>query len=164
MSSNGIIHRRTITKNKDVAYQFFEAYNQQDIERMGQSVSGSNNNYSFHLPGMPSMDWNGHKQLLAALINAFPDFHHTLEDVVAEGNKVAVRFTITCTHRGEFQGIPPTEKQISIGGTDFLTIVDGKITKEWVSVDMMGWMQQLGVIPTTPPSSSAATDSSTSGP
>ena len=151
-------------KNKDVAYQFFEAYNRQDIERMGQLVSGSNNNYSFHLQGMPSMDWNGHKQLLAALINAFPDFHHNLEDVVAEGNKVAVRFTITGTHRGEFQGIPPTGKQVSIGGMDFLTIVDGKITEEWVSVDMMGWMQQLGAIPATPTSSSAATDSSTSGP
>ena len=110
------------------------------------------------------MDWNGHKQLLAALINAFPDFHHKLEDVVVEGNKVAVRFTITCTHRGEFQGIPPTGKQVSIGGMDFLTIVDGKITEEWVSVDMMGWMQQLGAIPATPTSSSAATDSSKSGP
>ena len=149
-------------KNKDVAYQFFEAYNRQDIERMGQLVSSSN--YSFHLPGMPSMDWNGHKQLLSALINAFPDFHHKLEDVVAEGNKVAVRFTITGTHRGEFQGIPPTGKRVSIGGTDFLTIVDGKITEERVFVDMIGWLQQLGAIPATPLSSSDATDSSISGP
>jgi steroid delta-isomerase-like uncharacterized protein len=140
-------------KNEDVAYQLFEAHNRQDIEKMGQLVSSSNNNYSFHLPGMPPMDWNGHKQLLAALFNAFPDFYHKLEDVVAEGDRVAVRFTITATHRGEFQGIPPTGKQISIGGTDFLTIVGGKITEEWVSVDMMGWMQQLGVIPTTPASS-----------
>jgi steroid delta-isomerase-like uncharacterized protein len=140
-------------KNEDVAYQLFEAHNRQDIEKMGQLVSSSNNNYSFHLPGMPPMDWNGHKQLLAALFNAFPDFYHKLEDVVAEGDRVAVRFTITATHRGEFQGIPPTGKQISIGGTDFLTIVGGKITEEWVSVDMMGWMQQLGVIPTTPVSS-----------
>jgi steroid delta-isomerase-like uncharacterized protein len=95
------------------------------------------------------MDTNN---FLSALFNAFPDFHHKLEDVVAEGNKVAVRFTITGTNRGEFQGIPPTGKQISIGGTDFLTLVDGKITEEWVSVDMMGWMQQLGVLPSTPPS------------
>ena len=140
-------------KNKDVAYQLFEAHNRQDTEKMGQLVSSSNNNYSFHLLGMPPMDWNGHKQLLADLFNAFPDFYHKLEDVVAEGDRVAVRFTITATHRGEFQGIPPTGKQISIGGTDFLTIVGGKITEEWVSVDMMGWMQQLGVIPTTPASS-----------
>jgi steroid delta-isomerase-like uncharacterized protein len=140
-------------KNKDVAYQLFEAHNRQDIEKMGQLVSSSNNNYSFHLPGMPPMDWNGHKQLLAVLFNAFPDFYHKLEDMVAEGDRVAVRFTITATHRGEFQGIPPTGKQISIGGTDFLTIAGGKITEEWVSIDMMGWMQQLGVIPTTPVSS-----------
>jgi steroid delta-isomerase-like uncharacterized protein len=140
-------------KNKDVAYQLFEAHNRQDTEKMGQLVSSSNNNYSFHLLGMPPMDWNGHKQLLADLFNAFSDFYHKLEDVVAEGDRVAVRFTITATHRGEFQGIPPTGKQISIGGTDFLTIVGGKITEEWVSVDMMGWMQQLGVIPTTPASS-----------
>ncbi len=150
-------------KNKDVTYQFFEAYNRQDIERMGELVV-SRNNYSFHLPGMPSMDWNGHKQLLSTLINAFPDFHHKLEDVVAEGNKVAVRFTITGNHKGEFQGIPPTGKQVSIGGTDFLTIIDGKITEEWVFVDMIGWLQQLGAIPATPLSSSDATDRGISGP
>ncbi len=132
-------------KNKDMAYQFFEAFDRQDTERMGQLVS--NSKYSFHLPGMPTLDWNGHKQLISAITNAFPDFHHKLEDMVAEGNRVAVRFTITGTHQGEFQSIPPTGKQVSFDGTDFLTIVDGKIAEEWVIVDVMGLMQQLGAIP-----------------
>lgn len=96
------------------------------------------------------MDWNGHKQLIGAIIRAFPDFHHNLEDMVAEADRVVVRFTITATHKGEFQDLTPTGQQVSFGGIDFLTMVDGKITEERLVVDMMGWMQQLGAIPTTP--------------
>ena len=96
------------------------------------------------------MDWNGHKQLIGAIISAFPDFHHNLEDVVAESDKVAVRFTITTTNKGEFQSLTPTGKQVPFGGMDFLTMVDGKITEERLVVDMMGWMRQLGAISTTP--------------
>ncbi len=134
-------------KNKEVVYQFFEAFDRQDTERMGQLVSSTN--YFFHFIGMPPMDWNAHKQLIHAIVRAFPDFHHKLDDMVAEGDKVAVRFTITGTHQGEFQRIESTGKQVYFGGMDLLTVVDGKITEEWVVVDMMGWMQQIGAIPTT---------------
>jgi predicted ester cyclase len=104
------------------------------------------------------MDWNGRKQFVAAAIKAFPDIAHHILDIVAEGVKVAVRFKITGTHKGEFQGIPPTGKEVSIDGTDFLTIIDGKIVEEWLNSDMMGLMQQIGGIPTPP---SAASGSST---
>jgi steroid delta-isomerase-like uncharacterized protein len=134
-------------QNKQVVHQFFDAYNRHDAERMSQLVS-SNTNYFFHLPGMPlSMDWNGRKQFVAAAIKAFPDIDHHILDTVAEGDKVAVRFNITGTHKGEFQGIPPTGKEISIDGMDFLTIIDDKIAEEWLNSDMMGLMQQIGAIP-----------------
>jgi steroid delta-isomerase-like uncharacterized protein len=147
-------------KNKEVIYQFFEAFDRQDIERMGQLVSSSNN-YSFHFPGMQPMDWSEHKQLIGAIIRAFPDFHHNLQDMVAEGDKVAVRFTITGTHQGEFQGVAPTGKQVSFSGMDFLTVIDGKITEERLVVDMMEWMQQIGAIPTIPPPAGGGGGSST---
>jgi steroid delta-isomerase-like uncharacterized protein len=134
-------------QNKQVVHQFFDAYNRQDVERMSQWVS-SNTNYFFHLPGMPfPMDWNGRKQFVAAAIKAFPDIDHHILDIVAEGDKVAVRFNITGTHKGELQGIPPTGKEVSIDGMDFLTIIDGKIAEEWLNSDMMGLMQQIGAIP-----------------
>ncbi|MDQ3908838.1 MAG: ester cyclase, partial [Thermoproteota archaeon] len=75
---------------------------------------------------------------------------------VAEGDRVAVSINLTGTHKGEFQGIPPTGKQISFTAMDILTIIDGKVTEEWATADMMGLMQQIGAIPTR----SASSDSS----
>ena len=131
--------------NKQVVGRFFEFYNAHDIESMGHLISSSN--YSFQFPGMPPMDWNGHKQFIVGIIRAFPDFHRNVTDVVAERDKVAVRFNITGTHKGELQDIPPTGKQVSLEGTEFFTIVDGKILEEWVIVDMIGLLQQVGAIP-----------------
>lgn len=138
-------------QNKQVVRHFFEAYNAHNAEKMGQLLS-SNTNYLFHVAGMPlPMDWNGRKQFVAAVIKAFPDINHHILDEVAEGDKVAVRFNITGTHKGEFQGIPPTGKEISIDGTDFLTIADGKIVEEWLNSDIMGLMQQIEAIPSASP-------------
>jgi steroid delta-isomerase-like uncharacterized protein len=133
-------------QNKQIVRQYFEVSNGHDIERMGQLVSRTN--HSFHFPGMAPMDWNGHKQLFTAFVSAFPDLHRNIEDMVAEGeDKVAVRFNVTGTHKGELQGIPATGKEVSFSGMDFLTIIDGKVSEEWITVDMMGLMQQIGAVP-----------------
>jgi steroid delta-isomerase-like uncharacterized protein len=87
------------------------------------------------------------KQFIAAINNAFPDLHNNIVDMVAEGDKVAVRFDVIATHKGEFLGIPPSGKKVSFGGTAFLTIIDGKVSEEWATADMMGLMQQIGAIP-----------------
>jgi steroid delta-isomerase-like uncharacterized protein len=134
-------------QNKQVVRQFFEALNRQDTERIVQLVSSTN--YSFHFPGMPPMDWKGDKQFIAAINNAFPDPRNNIVDMVAEGHKVAVRFNVTATHKGKFQNVPPTGKEVSFSGMAFLTLRDGKITEEWATADMMGLMQQIGAIPTT---------------
>ena len=133
-------------QNKHVVRQFFEAFDRHDTERIGRLVS--NTDYTFHFLGMPPMDWNGHKQFIIAITNAFPDVHHEIVDIVAEGeDKVADRFNITGTHKGEFQGISPTGKKTSFGGMQFCTIKNGKIIEIWANVDMMGMMQQIGAIP-----------------
>jgi steroid delta-isomerase-like uncharacterized protein len=132
-------------QNKQVVRQFFEAADRQDIDRMGQLVSSTN--YSFHFPGMPPMDWNTHKQFFTAFTSSFPDLCHEIVELVAEEDKVAVRFNVTGTHKGELQGIPPTGKKVSFGAMDFITLMNGKIAEDWLSVDMMGLMQQIGAIP-----------------
>ena len=97
-------------KNKQVVRQFFEAFDRHDTERMDQLVSSSN--YSFHFLGMPPMDWNGHKQFIVAVTNAFPDVHHDIVDMVAEGeDKVEIRVINTGTHKGEFLGIRQLTKK-----------------------------------------------------
>jgi predicted ester cyclase len=80
--------------------------------------------------------------------------------MVAEGDKVAIRLNVTGTHKGEFQGIPPTGKKLSLYEMGFITIIDGKITEGWISADTMGLLQQLGALP---PLSPANISSSTAG-
>jgi predicted ester cyclase len=78
---------------------------------------------------------------------AFPDSYFTVEDMVAEGDKVATRKTFHGTHRGEFLAIPPTGQQISIGLIDIVRVADGKVVEHWSIADNLGMMRQLGVIP-----------------
>jgi steroid delta-isomerase-like uncharacterized protein len=132
-------------QNKQLIRQYFEAYDRQDTERIGRLVSS--NNYSFHIPEMPPMDWNGTKQLYAAIWSTFPDLHHDILDIVAEGDKVAVRYNIIGTPKGELQGIAPTGKEVSFSAMEFITLNDGKVAEEWEVTDTMGLMQQIGAIP-----------------
>ena len=90
----------------------------------------------------------GAKQAIGMLRTAFPDLRITIEDMVAEGDKVAMRGSMTGTQNGEFMGIAPTGKSCTF---DLITIDrfrDGKVVEHWEQVDMMGMMQQLGVTPT----------------
>jgi steroid delta-isomerase-like uncharacterized protein len=144
-------------KNKQIVRQFFELLDRHDTDRIGQLLVSSTN-YYFHIGGMPSVDWNEHKGILTGVNNAFPDLHHEIVDMVAERNKVAVRLNVTGTHKGEFQGIPPTGKKLYLYEMGFITIIDGKITEGWISADTMGLLQQLRALP---PSSPANTSSST---
>src|SRR5215211_6448024 len=144
-------------QNKQVVRRFFEALNRQDTERMDQLVSS--NRYSLHFSGMPPMDWNGNKkEFLAPFNKAFPDLRRHIVDMVAEGDKVAVSINVTGTYKGEFQGIPATGKQVSFTVMDILTIIDGRVTEEWATADMMGLMQQIGAIPARSASNSNSSD------
>jgi len=78
---------------------------------------------------------------------AFPDIHVTVEDQVAEGELVATRATVRGTHKGEFTGIPPTGKQVTVTALSICRIADGKIVENWDNWDRLGLMQQLGAIP-----------------
>jgi len=87
------------------------------------------------------------KQLTTVLRSAFPDFKATINDLIAEGDKVVIHMTWNGTQQGEFMGIPPTGKRISVGIFDILRIAEGQIVEHWGLMDRMAMMQQLGVIP-----------------
>jgi steroid delta-isomerase-like uncharacterized protein len=89
----------------------------------------------------------GLKQLITMVREAFPDWSYTIEDMVTEGDKVAIRWIAQGTHRSHFLGIPPTSKQVKVPGINIERIVDGKIVEWWHNFDMLGWLQQLGVVP-----------------
>ena len=79
---------------------------------------------------------------------AFPDIHVTIEDMVAEADKVIARLTFRGTHRGEFQGIPPTNKEVTWTGIWIYRVANGKFVERWHNYDMLGLLRQLGAIPT----------------
>jgi steroid delta-isomerase-like uncharacterized protein len=98
-------------------------------------------------PGLPR-DREGVKQLTVMLRSAFPDLKATIEDIVAEGDKVVVRQTWTGTHTGgEFMGVPRSGKAVAIGVIDIIRIAGGKFVEHWGQMDSMGMMQQLGAVP-----------------
>ncbi len=80
---------------------------------------------------------------------AFPDGQMTIEDLVAEGDRVVARTTFNGTHQGEMQGIPATGKAVSVSGITIFRLDNGKIAEGWLVNDNLGLMQQLGVIPAT---------------
>lgn len=131
-------------QSKEMIHQYFEFHNQKDLQKIEKLVTPG---HRFYFSGMPPMDWNGHKRFLTALFDAFPDIHFTIEDVIAEGDKVAFRLALTGTHEGVFQGVPRTGKKVSFGGTAIGIIVDGKLEENRAHADLLGLMRQLGAIP-----------------
>jgi len=100
-----------------------------------------------HVPsGPPLKGPEAYKQFVLMYRSAFPDLHFTIEDQIAEGDKVVMRYTARGTHKGELMGIPPTGKQITVTGITIGHIVGGKYVESWANYDALGMIQQLGVI------------------
>jgi len=97
-------------------------------------------------PGIPAGS-EGVKQMSTMFRSAFPDFKATIDDMIAEGDKVVARSTWSGTHKGEFMGIAPTGKRVSFGVIDIVRIAGGKFVEHWGQMDNLGLMQQLGIIP-----------------
>ena len=87
------------------------------------------------------------KHFFAMLHSGFPGFQSTIEDLLSEGDKVALRFTFRGIHQGEFMGIAPTGKEVTMSGIEILRIADGKLVEMWNQEDVLGMMRQLGAIP-----------------
>jgi predicted ester cyclase len=85
--------------------------------------------------------------MFTMLRSAFPDFKATIKQLIAEGDKVVLYMTWTGTQKGEFMGVPPTGKSISIDVIDIMRIAEGQFVEHWGVMDQMAMMQQLGVIP-----------------
>ena len=88
-----------------------------------------------------------YKQLVTMYFSAFPDLHLTIEDQIAEGDKVVTRWTARGTHQGPFMGIPPTGKRAVVTGIAIDRFANGKFVENWNNGDDLGLLQQLGVVP-----------------
>ena len=134
-------------QNKALVRQLVEeAINQGNISAIDELLIPDFVEHEELPPGIPS-GREAPKVLFTMLRSAFPDLKATTEHLIAEGDEVVLHMTWTGTHEGEFMGIPPTGKRISINVIDILGMAEGKCVEHWGVMDSMAMMQQLGVIP-----------------
>lgn len=122
-----------------------EVWNQGDFDVADELIASD---YVGHQPPDEYHGPDGVKDFFGMLRRAFPDIHFTIEDQVAEGDRVVTRWTARATHQGEFQGIPPTGKSGTVTGITINRFADGKVVEGWTNLDTLGLLQQLGAIPT----------------
>lgn len=103
--------------------------------------------YVARIGSNPPMDIAGHSGFGVMFYQGFPDLYHTIDDVIAEGDRVAVRFTLRGAHTGDFMGIPPTGRQIEVSAIAMMRFVSGKVAQLTAQFDQVGMMQQLGQLP-----------------
>jgi predicted ester cyclase len=133
----------SIKENKALIYRIFDLLNKKEMDAY----------YSLFAPDcvahFPNLDitLEETKKIDAGLFSAFPDYHFTLDDVVAEGDKVAFRTTFVGTHTGEWMGIAPTGKKMSFTMFYISKISHGKDIEDWGLTDLPFMMQQLGALP-----------------
>ena len=105
----------------------------------------------FHVPGRlePMHGPAGYLAIIGMMRGGFPDIQWTLEETIAEGDKVAARFTMRGTHQGTFFGVPPTGKKIVVQAMNFYRLSGGQFVEERAQPDFLGLLQQIGAVPAT---------------
>lgn len=129
--------------NRAIVRRFYEElFNRQDLAVLDELVSSD---FIHRQPGRVVRGAEFFDEVKSgAHFLAFPDFHMTIEDMIAEGDKVVTRWTARGTHQGEAMGLPPTGNEVSWTGVNIIRVVNGKLAEDWEELDLLGLMQQLG--------------------
>jgi steroid delta-isomerase-like uncharacterized protein len=133
----------SVENNKTLVTRYIEFLNQGNLpseEFLAPSCV-------LHDLGMPDLNFADARRFAADSFKAFPDQRATIEDLIAEGDRVVCRYSTRMTHQGDFLGMPATGKQLTSTGIAIYKIVAGKIQEEWFCSDRLGLMQQLGIVP-----------------
>lgn len=142
---------RTLQPNKEIVRRYFDGWANRADPAVADALIATN--VVLRNPPHVVRSLADYKQGMAAFHAAFPDVQFTIDDEISEGKKVAVRWTMRATHRGEYQGHPPTGKPIEVTGISVFQIAEGKIQEISVSMDRLGQFQQLGWLPAPAPPS-----------
>jgi steroid delta-isomerase-like uncharacterized protein len=130
--------------NKGLNLRWIQAFNERDWTT---EAACRTPDYVAHVPGSGGpLDGAGWTAFMSAFAAGLPDAQISVEASVAEGDLVASRWTITGTHTGTFQGVPPTGRQVTMVGIDISRVIDGKIAEHWAQFDVLGVLQQIGAI------------------
>ena len=140
----------TTQDNKVIVQRWVdEVLNTRDVSEQSPAYELVAADFVGHFPGQPALEGlEAYRQFGSQYFSAFPDLQITPEDLIAEGDKVTMRYAWRGTHKGELMGIPATGKQVVTSGISILRVANGKIAEQWDSFDNLGMLQQIGVIPT----------------
>jgi steroid delta-isomerase-like uncharacterized protein len=134
----------SIEQNKATVLQFYKAFDNRNID---QALALLAPNFIAHLAGIPEpLDRESFKQFGMAFYLAFANSQHSFDEVIVADDKVVTCGMFTATHLGEFQGLPPTGKQVHLSIMHIDRVENGKITEHWGQGDALGLMQQLGIV------------------
>jgi steroid delta-isomerase-like uncharacterized protein len=133
-------------ENKAIVRRFWGVWEEGNIHLVDELLGPD---YINHSPGIPDQPTGpkGVKAVVTMFRSGMPDLRVVIEDLIAEGDKVAVRYTLEGTHEGELFGVPPTGRRLSIKSITVERVSDGKIREHWRVTDSLDMMQQLGAIP-----------------
>ena len=132
-------------QNKTVANNIPAELNKRNLGILDQVIDAKGVDHAVP-PGMPQTRETT-KQFLSALISAFPDLTYTIEDTIAEGDRVTQRVTASGTMKGEFMGMQPSGKKATWSEIHILRFGNGKVVEHWANVDQLGMLTQLGFMP-----------------
>jgi steroid delta-isomerase-like uncharacterized protein len=133
-------------ESKATMRRYFSVFEQGNIDLLERLLAPDYVNHSPATPDLPTGP-EGVKGVVAMFRSGMPDLRVIVEDMIAEGDKVATRYTLEGTHEGELFGVPPTGQRLSIKSISVERVLDGKIRDHWRITDSLDMMQQLGVIP-----------------
>jgi steroid delta-isomerase-like uncharacterized protein len=144
------------SENKAIVRRLYEeVWNKRRVELVDELMSPSHAMHNNHVPDS-CIGPEAYKREVARFVTGFPDLRFNVEEMVAENDKVAVGWTISGTHKGEFRGISPTGRKVSVEGITINQIAGGKIMDSYISLDYLGLMQQLGAAPAFGPPKGAS--------
>lgn len=129
---------------KTTAVRFLE---EQDRLRGGPADDLCADEYTAHLASFPAMDLAGHKEFAAAFYAGFPDLKHHVDAVIAEGDRVAVKFRLIGTNTESFMGRPASGRPVELEALALFSIASGKVAELWGQFDQIGMLQQIGASP-----------------
>jgi len=133
---------------KVVRRLYEEVWNQRKLEAVSELIAPTHALNDPHLAGS-AVGPEAYKGIVARFIAAFPDLRFSVEDFIAEKNKVVACWTFSGTHKREYRGVPATNKKISFDGVTVNHVANGKIIESFVTMDYFSLMQQLGVLPSS---------------
>jgi steroid delta-isomerase-like uncharacterized protein len=138
-----------IERNKAASRRFCDAMNTNDAEIIARTIDELVEPDALIRTPLPIAVTGARamKEVFARLHQAYPDLHITVEDLIAEGDRVVSRNSVTGTHRGDYMGIPPTGRSVTYNEIFIFRFADGRIAETWGVVDVLSQMRQLGMTP-----------------